>query len=78
MKPGDLVRPVVPKNHQNPRIRIYDVPHVIVEEKVYPSVVGKMEEGSTGLVLEMDEGRVKVLYGSTIGWVRENLLEVVE
>ena len=78
VKPGDLVQPVVPKNHGSPRIRIYDVPHVIIEERVFPEVVGKMEEGTTGLVLELDGGRVKVLYRGVVGWVKEELLRVVE
>ena len=79
MKPGDLVQPVVPRNHANPRVRIYDIPYNIIEEMRFPKLIGKMEEGDVALVLDVDEGgKVKILCRGVVGWLSESLLRLMD
>jgi len=79
MKPGDLVSPVIPANHHNPRVRFYDIPFHNLFEQRYQKLIGKMGEHDVGLVLEMEglDGivMVKVLCNGITGWLDERLLK---
>ena len=81
MKIGDLVFPIIPKNHQNPWIRIYAIPYAIISVPhstwKFPSVVDKISSNDSSIIIEMDQnGKTKILTPKSIlGWCDSRLLQ---
>lgn len=85
MNLGDLVTPLVPENHGNRRIRLYDVPESFINDSgryIIQHVVAKFNEGQFALVIgrTIDSAAAEwlrvVLEGNT-GWVPARLVRRV-
>ena len=81
MKIGDLIFPIIPKNHQNPWIRIYDIPYAICVGPYstwkFPAVVDKISSNDSSIIIEIDQnGKTKILTPKSIlGWCDSRLLQ---
>jgi hypothetical protein len=82
MNPGDSIIVKSLRNHHNDLHRVYDIPDVYrwIGKSVVPrSFIGKIPGGSLGIILETKDNQVKVLFqGGLIGWIKNDLVEVVD
>ena len=82
VNPGDSVRVLSVKNHHNDLHRVYDIPDKFrwVGESIVPrSFIGKVPGGSLGIILEIQGEQLKVLFhGGSVGWIKSELVEVVD
>lgn len=82
MKAGDSVRVLSTPNHHNDLHRVYDMPEKYrwVGESIVPrSFVGKVPGRALGIILEVRDDQLKVLFhGGVIGWISPHFVEIVD
>lgn len=81
MKPGVLVRPMIPENMGFRMIHLYDVPPLLSKHSKFPVAVTTMSEDQRGLIIEKlklaDDIFIKIFFGGALGWTRANLLDII-